>query len=158
MSDDLLAKPVIKNKYWIVEQGSVKIGTIQTVDELNGGVVYVHGNVREKFNNLKTLTKAYNIKFGKQTEKSKTETYDVYGYPSCFKPHNEVYDVKRKVPLFTKSAKSKSFYCAGHYLVKFSGTWIPESCPKSITLSRYQYMGPFKTLEEAKEALACQKT
>ena len=157
MSEDLLAKPVIKNKYWIVEQGAIKVGTIQVVDELNGGVVYVHNNVREKFNNIKTLTSTYNIKFGKQTEKSKAETYDVYGFPSCFKPYNEIYDVKRKVPLFTKSSKSKSFYCAGVYLINFNGTWIKEECPKSITLSRYKYQGPFRSMDEAKEAAECLK-
>tara|TARA_R110000796_G_scaffold46462_1_gene112160 strand:+ start:4690 stop:5166 length:477 start_codon:yes stop_codon:yes gene_type:complete len=158
MSEELLAKPVIKNKYWIVEKGTVKIGTIQTIDEINGGVVYVHNDVREKFTNIKSLSLTHNIKFGKQTDKAKSETYDVYGFPSCFNPYNTIYDVKRKVPLFTKSKNSKSFYCAGHYLIKFSGEWITENCPKSITISRYEYKGPFKTVQEAKDYITCLKT
>ena len=149
------ATPVVKNKFWIVESGGVKIGTVQTVDELDGGVVYVHDDKRERYPNIKILSKEYNIKFGNKVEKIKQETYDVYGYPSCFKPYNTLFDVKRKIPLFTKNEKSKSFYCAGHYLIKFSGTWVRASCPKSITLSRYEYLGPFKTEDDAKEAAKC---
>lgn len=156
MSEELQAKPVVKNKYWIVESGGTKIGTVQTVDELDGGVVYVHGNKRERYPSIKLLAKEYNIKFGKTIEKVTQEEYDVYGYPSCFKPHNTVFDVRRKLPMFTKSEKSKSFYCAGVYLIKFSGTWVRTSCPKSITLSRYEYLGPYKTDDLAREALACQ--
>ena len=154
--DEKRATPVVKNKFWIVEVDGVKVGTVQTVDEMDGGVVYVHGDKRERYASIKILAKEYNIKFGKSVEKVKPETYDVYGYPSCFKPYNTVYDVKRKLPLFTKNDKSKSFFCAGHYLIKFSGTWVRTTCPKSITLSRYEYMGPFKTEEEAKEAAKCQ--
>lgn len=149
------ATPVVKNKFWIVESGGIKIGTVQTVDEPGGSVVYVHDNMRERFPSIKLLTKTHNIKFGRIVEKVKRDTYDVYGYPSCFKPYNTLYDVKRKIPMFTKNSKSKSFYCAGHYLVKFSGAWIYTSCPKSITLSRYEFVGPFKTEDEAKEILKC---
>jgi hypothetical protein len=150
------ATPVIKNKFWIVESHGVKIGTVQTVDELDGVVVYVHDNKRERYPNIKILAKEYNIKFGKIVESIKADTYDVYGYPSSFKPYNTVFDVSRKLPLFTKNDKSKSFYCAGYYLIKFSGTWVHTHCPKSITLSRYEYLGPFKTESEAKETASCQ--
>jgi hypothetical protein len=152
------ATPVVTNKFWIVESEGVKIGTVQTIDELNGGVVYVHGNKRERYPNIKILATEYNIKFGKSVESVKPDSYDVYSYPSSFKPFNTVFDVSRKLPLFTKNEKSKSFYCAGYYLIKFSGTWVRTHCPKSITLSRYEYLGPYKTEAEAKEAAACQNS
>ena len=56
-----IAKPVVKNKYWIVEEGGIKVGTIQAVDQ--GGVTYVHGEEREQFTNIKMLSKKYNIVF-----------------------------------------------------------------------------------------------
>lgn len=142
-----IAKPVVKNKFWIVEEEGKKIATIQVVDE--GGVAYVHDNQRELYPSIKLLSLEHNIVFDKsKPAKVKPVTYDVYGYPSNFKTFNEIFDVQRKLPIFTKTAKSKSFFCAGHYLIKFSNTWVKAFCPKTITLNRYEYMGPFKTIEE----------
>lgn len=62
-------------------------------------------------------------------------------------------DVQRYLPIYTKGAKSKSFFCAGHYIIKFSSTWVRAYCPKLITLNRYEYQGPFKTQERMVEAM-----
>jgi hypothetical protein len=64
-----------------------------------------------------------------------------------------MYDVRRKIPLFTKSEKSKSVYCAGYYVVKFDKGWVKSFCPKLITLERNDFKGPFKTELEAREEL-----
>ena len=56
---ELIAKPVVKNKMWIVESAGTKVGNIMAVDE--GGVVYVHDNQRESFPSIKLLSKQYNI-------------------------------------------------------------------------------------------------
>lgn len=150
---DIVAKPVIKNKFWIVEDHGKKIATIQAVEE--GGFVYVHDNQREKFPSIKVLSKQYNIEFAKaeKVKKEKLTTYEIYGYPSTHAPHNEVFDVQRKLPIFTKTAKSKSFFCAGYYIIKFSSTWVRAYCPKLITLNRYQYQGPFASQEEMIRAM-----
>lgn len=150
---NLLAKPVVKNKYWIVEDEGKKIATIQAVEE--GGVVYVHDNARETFPSIKLLTKKYNIDFVKvdKVKKEKPAGYDVHGYPTGHKPFNEMYDVQRKLPIYTKTSKSKSFFCAGHYVIKFSNNWVKAYCPKAITLNRYEYQGPFKTAEEQQATL-----
>jgi hypothetical protein len=42
-------------------------------------------------------------------------------------PHNSMYDIKRKLPLFTKSEDSKSLYCAGYYVIKFDKGWVKVS-------------------------------
>lgn len=143
---DVIAKPVVKNKFWIVESNGQKVATIQAVEE--GGFAYVHDNERELFPTIKLLSSKYNIEFVKAEKPSKGEGHDVYGYPCSNKPHNEIYDVQRKLPIYTKSSKSKSYFCAGYYLVKFSNTWVKAYCPKTITLNRYDYAGPFKTPEE----------
>ena len=150
---NLLAKPVVKNKYWIVEQEGTKIATIQAIDE--GGFVYVHDNQRERFASIKLLTKKYNIEFVKttKTKKSSQDVHEVYGFPTSHRPHNEVLDVQRYLPIYTKSPKSKSFFCAGYYIIKFNNGWVKAYCPKLITLNRYPYAGPYDTLEEMQERL-----
>ena len=50
----------------------------------------------------------------------------------------DMYDVKRKLPLFTKSKKSKSLYCAGYYIIQFEKGWVKSFCPKLITIERYE--------------------
>jgi hypothetical protein len=151
--NELIAKPVVKNKMWIVESLGTKVGNIMAVDE--GGVVYLHDNQREMFPSIKLLSKKYNIEFVKaeKPKKEKLDNYDVYGYPTNTQPNNEVLDVQRYLPIYTKGAKSKSFFCAGYYIIKFSSTWVRAYCPKLITLNRYEYEGPYKTQERMVEAM-----
>ena len=150
---ELIAKPIVKNKMWIVESAGTKVGNIMTVDE--GGVVYLHDNQRESFPSIKLLSKQYNIEFVKaeKPKKIKQDVYDVYGFPTNSAPNNEVLDVQRYLPIYTKGAKSKSFFCAGYYIIKFSSTWVRAYCPKLITLNRYEYQGPFKTQDRMVEAM-----
>ena len=65
MTDQLLAKSIIKNKFWIVEdQGANKIATIQAVDD--GTYVFVEPKKeRKRYPSIKLLTKAHNIAFDK---------------------------------------------------------------------------------------------
>jgi len=150
---EMIAKPVVKNKMWIVESAGTKIGNIMAVDE--GGVVYVHDDQRESFPSIKILQKKYNIEFVKaeKPKRVKQDVYEVYGFPTNSAPNNEVLDVQRYLPIYTKGAKSKSFFCAGYYIIKFSSTWVRAYCPKLITLNRYEYQGPFKTQERMIEAM-----
>jgi hypothetical protein len=150
---ELIAKPVVKNKMWIVESSGTKVGNIMTVDE--GGVVYLHDDQREQFASIKLLSKKYNIEFVKaeKPKKEKLDVYNVYGFPTNSQPNNEVLDVQRYLPIYTKGSKSKSFFCAGYYIIKFSSTWVRAYCPKLITLNRYEYEGPFKTQERMVEAM-----
>ncbi len=138
---------------WIVESGGEKIATIMAVEE--GGFVYVKNDQREQFPSIKLITKKYNIEFVKadRPRREKLDVYDVYGFPTPNQPHNQVLDVQRYLPIYTKGAKSKSFFCAGYYAIKFSNTWVRAYCPKLITLNRYEYQGPFKTQERMIEAL-----
>lgn len=142
----LEAKPVIKNKFWIVENQGEKVATIQAAPD---GVVLVQGTQREKFVNFKLLSAKYNIKAGKAVKNKQSIGHNIYGYPTDTAPHNELYNVRRKLPFYTKSAKSKSYFCAGYYAILINDEWSTHFCPKNITVSRYPYHGPFKTKEEA---------
>ena len=75
----LLAKAVVKNKCWVVEDNGHQVGTILTNPQ---GVVYQHENKREQFASLKMLSDKYNIIVDKAPPKKIiTESNDVYGYP-----------------------------------------------------------------------------
>ena len=87
-------------------------------------------------------------------EAENAETNEVHGFPTSVRPHNAMYDIVKKLPLFTKSSDSKSLYCAGYYTIKFEKGWVKSFCPKLITLQRYEYRGPMKTELEMKQVLA----
>lgn len=155
MTDQLLAKSIIKNKFWIVEdQGANKIATIQAVDD--GTYVFVEPKKeRKRYPSIKLLTKAHNIAFDK-TKKIKDNTveeHEIYGLPVTQKAYNIYWDVVHKFPVFTKNNKSKSYYCAGYYIIKFNNGWVKSFCPKLITLNRYEYHGPYKTKLEMQAQL-----
>ena len=151
MMNELIATAVVKNKFWVVEDQGEKIATIQARDD--GGYVYVHDDEREYFPTVKVLKKKYNIKFSSSNSKAKHLPNLVYDYPIIGKAYNQVYDVQRKLPIYSKTAKSKSFFCAGYYLVKINDIWVEQFCPKNITLNRYPFVGPFRTDTECKKTL-----
>lgn len=141
-----VAKAVVKNKYWIVEENGNKVATIQAIDE--GGYAYVYNNQRERFPTIKLLSKKYNIIFD-NTKTARAEIkHDCYGYPCQGRPYNQVWDVQRRLPVYSKSPKSRSFFCAGYYVIRFNNAWICEFSPKIITIGRYEHFGPFQTEAE----------
>lgn len=137
---NLKAKSIVKNKFWIVEDDGKPVATIQAHPE---GVVLVTDNYREKFPSFSRLKATYGIKVVAVT-KTKTGLHNsIYNYPIDSKSFNELYDVRRKLPVFTKTANSKSFFCAGYYAVSINNEWSVQFCPKAITLHRYKFKGPF---------------
>lgn len=152
MKDDMFtAKSIVKNKCWLVEKDGVKYGAILANEQ---GVTLVHGSRREKFASLKLLKDKYNIYVDKNKVINSSKTsHEVYGYPCEHRVHNVLWEVQKRLPIFTKGSKSKSFFCAGYYIVKFNNGWVKSFCPKLITLNRYDFHGPFKTQEEMLEKL-----
>jgi hypothetical protein len=146
-------KTILKDKFWIVEEGDSKVGTLTWNDDKY--VLSAKGRV-SFFDNKRQLEKTLGVSITeKQSNKIITNTTrEVYKYPTSCTPYNEMYDVKRKLPLFTKSAKSKSLYCAGYYIIRFDKGWVQSHCPKLITLERYDYKGPFKTDFEMRQELS----
>jgi hypothetical protein len=152
---ELHAKPIIENKFWIVEQDGEKIATLRK-NEDNHFVMSNEDGVKV-YPNKESLTR----QFGKDffVAKIVKEAYDalpneVHGYATSVEPHNAMFDIQRKLPLFTKSGDSKSLYCAGYYVIRFEKGWVKSFCPKLITLQRYEYKGPFKTEIEMKQVLS----
>ena len=153
-----VVKVIIPNKSWILEDSGVKLGTLNK--EKKGFSFFRKGTKLQ----LKTLSEV-KFQFGSDifndipnivVNKHKKEDIPlfVYEYPCNSRPYNPIYNVKKKLPIYSKSSKSKSLYCAGHYVIKFRKGWVKSFCPKLITLERYPYYGPFKTEEELKSTLA----
>ena len=151
---DIKAKPVIDGKFWILENGENRVGTLQK-DESNKFIL-VSKNTKAVFKDVKTLEKQFGKNFfiSAKDDKPKETVNEIYGFPTNCNPHNPMYDVKRKLPLFTKSDASKSVYCAGYYAIKFDKGWVRSFCPKLITIQRYEYRGPFKTELELRQVLS----
>jgi hypothetical protein len=141
----LKAKPVLKDKFWIVENDGEKIGTMSWNDDR-----YMFSSAVETcfFDNQKEMKKKFGVDLVwsdlKIDENKEDIKFEVHGFPTSVRPFNEMYDVKNKLPLFTKSAKSKSLYAAGYYIIRFEKGWVKSFCPKLITIERYESKGPFK--------------
>lgn len=151
---ELKAKPIIEDKFWIVEQDGERFGTLRK-DEKR--FVLSNENGVKFFPNKQSITKHFGkdffvVKIKKESIDSKEN--DVHGFPASTAPHNSMFDIKRKLPLFTKSEDSKSLYCAGYYVIRFDKGWVKSFCPKLITLQRYEFKGPFKTEIEMRQVLS----
>lgn len=147
------AKPVVDGKFWIVEDGDTKVGVLKLTEQKK--YVFSSKNNVETYDNKRKLVEHFGKEFfiSKQELPKQTEKQEVHGYPCSTVPQNPMYDVKRQLPLFTKSDKSKSIYCAGFYIIKFDKGWVKSFCPKLITIERYSYEGPFKSELEMKQRL-----
>lgn len=148
------AKPVVSGKFWIVESEGTKIGVLKVTDQ--NKYVFSSKDKVQTFDSKKKLFEAFGKNFFKTstTVQSTSRNCDIQGYPTTKVPYNSMFDVKRHLPLFTKSEKSKSVFCAGYYLIKFNKGWTKAFCPKLVTIERYPFEGPFTTEIEMKQRLA----
>lgn len=152
----LKAKPVLKDRFWIIENDDQKIGTLSWNDDR-----YMFSSQIETcfFDNKRQMKKKFGAEIiwteiATSNNTPKNEDFSVHGFPTSVVPYNTMYDVKRRLPLFTKSDKSKSAYCAGYYIIRFEKGWVKSFCPKLITVERYEYRGPFKTELEMRQELS----
>ncbi len=147
----ILAKSVIKDKFWILEENAKRVGmmnfkdnnytinlkrkdvVVQSEDELkNMGIEFV----------VRDLTHGGHL--------------EVMGYPT---DQEEVFNVKEidGFPTFTKKAESKSIHVAGWYGLKFKNGWCTSLCPRLTTVKTNVYVGPFKTKMDLKVVLGQKK-
>jgi hypothetical protein len=150
----LKAKPVLKDKFWIIENDEQRIGTMSWNEDR-----YMFSNKVETcfFDSKQDMKQRFGADIvwtDLSVPKEVTQQdFIVYGFPTSVSPYNTMFDVKRKLPLFTKSNKSKSAYCAGYYIIEFEKGWVKSFCPKLITIERYNFKGPFKSEIEMRSEL-----
>jgi hypothetical protein len=150
MMTDLIAKPIIKDQYWVVTDGDKKVGNV--LAKGSGFDLKLNGNYTH-FNNTEEIKRKAKIRFQPvKTNKTKVEL-PYPEYPTTKRIYNSVFDVKRKLHLFTKTKKSKCLHAAGWFLINQNGVNQAIFCPKYIFIQRYAYQGPFKTEDEVKELI-----
>ncbi len=146
----MIAKELIPDKEWIIKDNKNKIGSIT---KFKKGYTFLKNGQQFNIENLSN----YQIQFQNKTIESKIQydnvSYVIYDYPCSSKPFFPIYNLQKKLPIFAKSSKSKSLFCAGYYLIQFRKGWVKSFCPKMITLERYSYLGPYKTEQEIKNEL-----
>lgn len=146
---EIHAKPIVDGKYWIVEQDGEKVATLQKQENNKFLLSNPAGNIW--FDKKEEIISQFGSKFfltENMFDVNIQQQNECHGYPTKSTPYNAMYDVKRRLPLYTKQEKSKCLHCAGWYVVKFK-SWVLSYCPKLITVDRYDTHGPFKSKEEA---------
>jgi len=146
----LIAKPIIKDQYWVITDGNKKVGNV--LANGTGFEVKLNGE-NSHYTNTQEIKKLTKIRFQPlKSNKTKVET-PYPEFPTTNKVYNSIFDLKRKLHLFTKTNKSKCYHVAGWFVIKQNDVNQVVFCPKYIFVQRYQYEGPFKTEKEATDLI-----
>ena len=148
----LKAKNIVENRFWVIEND--KGERIGNIAQTTSGVRCTVDDSVEVFPDMQQMVAEKGITFVRRSREAKHSVENtVYDFPTNHTPHNILWNVKLKLPIYTKNDKSSSYFCAGYYAIKYNKTYVPEFTPKLITLQRYEYEGPFKTKLEQQERL-----
>ena len=143
-------KIVVDGKMWKLESDNEETGTIKYLND----TYYVSFNEGNQIKlDKESLYEDYGIDieaaiYEEMIDNSNRFVSQFYDLPIESEPFNEMYDVKRKLPLYSKNKKSQAIHCAGYYIVQYENGWKACWCPKLIILDRYDFDGPYKTEEE----------
>ena len=146
----LIAKPVIDKQFWILQENNRKVGNIEACA---GGYQVKINNQVAQFKTIRMAAQRANIEFepAVKTVKPKTTVDQVHGYPVSGRVYNPMWDVTQQLPVYTKTAKSKSWFAAGWYRVRKGRNWSTILSPKLIMLQRYTHAGPFHSETQAND-------
>ena len=157
----IYTKEIVKDKFWIMENSGVKIGTIRfcSSDDFELNIREEDVAINEHIS-LSELTNRYGEKILTPKEATvniidRTDTRggwhtslaDIEGYPSKHLVYNvEVIEKNEKqFYTYTKSTTSSVRYAAGYYGVKYPAGWRWFYGGKLETLDTYEFIGPFKS-------------
>ena len=144
----IIAKPVIDNQFWILRQDNEKIGNITATND--GFDVKIHNSVT-RFTTISMIAQR-GIEFETVSRRPVPQRSDsVHGFPAQGRVFNATWDVRHGLPLYTKTKKSKSWFCGGWYRIRQGRHWEVVECPKLIAVQRYPYQGPFYTEAQAQQ-------
>ena len=143
----LIALPVIDKQYWILKDNDRKVGNVEAC--AGGYQVKINDQIAQ-YKTIKMVEQRVHVQFESIPKVVKEKpTNSVHGYPVAGRMYNPMWDVPQKLPIYTKTNKSKSWFAAGWYRVKKGRAWQVLQGPKLIMLQRYPYHGPFHLKEEA---------
>lgn len=144
----IVAKPVIADQFWILRQDDQKIGNITATSD--GFDVKIKDKVT-RFQTISMIAQR-GIEFETLSARSAPQrTNTVHGFPAQGRVFNPIWDVRHGLPLYTKTKKSKSWFCGGWYRIRQGRHWEVVESPKLIAIQRYPYQGPFYTQDQASQ-------
>lgn len=148
----LKVRPVLQNKFWFIEtDDGLKKGTITGG---NNFVTVVIDKVMKHYDNLDIACEALGMAVTEDVEEVKEILPEsVSGFPTKGEAFNPTWDIKRKIPVFTKTEKSRTLHAAGYYVISFETGWVQSFCPKVSTLDSNEFRGPYKDKLEMREQL-----
>lgn len=144
----LVAKPIISDKRWIVLDRGHKVGAVEATK--NGYRVQL-GSLEQCYDSTSKIEDFVKIKF-ERPETPQSVPVNNSPYPTTGNTYNNLLDIKRKIHIYTKEPDSKCYYASGWYRVNINGEWQTWFCPKYIYITRYDYLGPYMTQQEATAA------
>lgn len=147
----ILAKSVIKDKFWILEENAKRVGMMNFKDDNYIVNIKRKDYVAHDEEELKDLGIQFVVR-----DLTHGGHLEVMGFPT---DQEEVFNIKEidGYPTFTKKAASKSTHVAGWYGLKFKNGWVCSLCPRLSTITTNQHVGPFKTKMELKLVLGQKK-
>jgi len=137
---NLVAKPIIDNEFWVITDENGKVGNVESSE--SGFKLKIADNV-SYFDSTFAISEAVQIKFETAQSAISSITPAYAQWPYTNPGYNHIWDVKRKLHVYTKSHDSKCYYVAGYFRMKLDDQWQTIFCPKYIFIQRYPYLGPF---------------
>lgn len=139
MTTMIIAKPVIKEKFWILEEQGNRVGMMNFSD----GDYVIKLKKKDLILHSTDELKKHHIEFAGR-DLSHGGHMTVMGYPT---DQEDVYNIQEVngLPCFTKKPNTKSVHAAGWYGVKFKNGWVPSFCPRLSTINSYETLGPYKS-------------
>lgn len=150
----LVAKPIIADQYWIITDGTNKVGNV--IADNSGFNLTLNGVVRHNAN-TDDIMREFSIDFQNQVGSEIKNHSIMPDWPTTGKTYNSLLDVKNKLHLYTKTQDSKCYYAAGWFNMKIDNKWQSVFCPKYILIQRYSWNGPFHSQSEASNAILDEK-
>jgi hypothetical protein len=141
----LKAKPIVKNQLWVITDGVKKIGNVEA--DSSGFNVKI-GDTQSHFASTESIEEIVKLEFERPAKANKKTVLPYAHWPTDSKTHNNFYDVKRKIHVYTKTIDSKCYYAAGYFRIKMTDAWETVLCPKYIFVQRYPYSGPYESLDQ----------
>lgn len=147
----IMAKSVIKNKFWILEENATRVGMMNLKD--NNYTVHIGKQdfVAHDTSELRNMGIEFAVR-----DLTHGGHISVMGYPT---DQEDVFNVKEidGFPTYTKKIESNSIHAAGWYGLKFKNGWVAVLCPRLSTIKNNEYCGPYKNKMDLKSALKYQR-
>lgn len=143
----------VTDRSWLVEEAD---GVALLSARNSGGFVLIRDHHAREFADRAALNQHFHQDLLAASKVSQLPTptveHTVGGYPVSYHTPLPV-EQNHHLPLFAKRAGGGVTFCAGHYAMNTPKGWRLVFCPKLSTLESYDFLGPFRTREQARDSI-----